>query len=287
MRLSGLALAAILLISSAVWAQHSSGGGGGSSAGGASAGGSHGGGGGSSSSGGSSGGHSYGGSGGGRSSGGRVSQGSSARGTSARATNPIVTGRSGGQEAAANLGNPLHGLNLAAEVRPAPAEKRSFFSRLRHPFHGPQPNLPVGATIVLPACVRGRCRPCPAGTRNCSAPVIPVQRRGGCWSQGLWNGNCRWQTDDCGGFRFALEQQLAPMQAAESAMQNSCRGAATQGCSETTAAWISQSGLYRAFEARYRSCLAATGNVSPFGGRRIVGSGGGLRFEPLSVDVSY
>jgi hypothetical protein len=290
MRLSGLSLAAILLISSAVWAQHSSGGGGGSSGGGASAGGSHGGGGGSSVSAGSSGGHSSGGSGSGRSSGGAVSQSSSGRGTSARGTNSIVTGRWGGQEAAANLRYPPHGLNLAAEVRAAPPEKRSFFSLLRHPFHRPERNPPAKATFVLPGCVRGHCRPCPAGTRSCSAPVIPVERRRGCWSQGLWNGNCPWQTgllDDCGGLRFALDQQLRRMQAAESTMQNSCSGAATQACSETTAAWSSQSGLYRALQARYRSCLAGTANVYPFGGHMIVGYGGGLLFEPLSRDVSY
>jgi len=287
MRLSGLSLAAILLISSAVWAQHSSGGGGGSSGGGASGGGSHGGGGGSSSSGGSSGGQSSGGSGGGRSSGGGVSQSPNLRGTSARGTHSILTGRSGGQEAAANLRYPLHGLNLAAEVRPAPAEKRSFFSLLRHPFHRPERKPPVEATVVFPACLRGHCGPCPAGTCSCSAPVVPVQRRRGCWSHGLWNGDFQWQTellDNCGGLRFALDQQLRRMQAAESTMQNSCSGAATPGCSDATAAWSSQSGLYRALQARYRSCLAGTATVYPFGGHMIVGYGGGLQFEPLSRD---
>ena len=77
------------------------------------------------------------------------------------------------------------------------------------------------------------------------------------------------------------------MQAAESTMQNSCSGAATEGCSETIAAWSSQSDLYRALQAKYRSCLAGTANVYPFGGRMIVGYGGGLLFEPLSRDASY
>jgi hypothetical protein len=284
MRLSGLSLAAVLLISSAVWAQHSSGGGGGSSAGGASGGGSHAGGGGSSLSGGSSGGHGSGGSGGGHSSGGTVSHGSSSRGTSFGGTNSIVTGR----EAAPN--HLLHGLNLAAELRPAPEEKRGFFSILRHPFHRPERKAPVEANIVLPACVRGQCRPCPAGARNCSAPVFPLQSRRGCWSRGLWNGTCQWQTgllDECGGLRLALDQQLHHMQAAESTMQNSCSGGATAGCSETSAAWNSQAGLYRALQARYRSCLAGTANVYPFGGHMIVGQGGGLLFEPLSLDWTH
>jgi hypothetical protein len=286
MRLSGLSLAAILLFSSAVWAQHSSGGGGGgSSAGGASAGGSHGGGGGSSSSGGSSGGHSSGGSGGGHNSGGTVSHGSSFRGSSARGTSSI--GRSGVPEAAANLRYPLHGLNLAPEFRPAAPQKRSFFSILRHPFHRPERKPPVEANIVLPTCVRGHCRPCPAGTRNCSAPVIPVQSRRGCWSRGIWNG-CQGQLlDACSGLRFALDQQLHRMQAAQSTMQNGCSGGATQECSETTAAWNSQASLYRALQSRYRSCLAGTANVYPFGGHMIVGYGGGLLFEPLSLDVSH
>lgn len=291
MRLSSLSLAVILLVSSVVlWAQHSSGAGGGSGGGGASGGGSHSGGGGSSFSGGSSGGHSSGGSGGGHSSAGLVSHASSFRGTSGRGTNSIVTPRSGGQETAANLRYPLHGLNLAAEVRPAPPEKRSFFSILRHPFHRPERKAPVEANIVLPACGRGHCRPCPAGMRNCSAPVIPVQRRRGCWSQGLWNEVCQWETqfrDDCSGLRFALDQQLHRMQTAESTMQNSCSGGATQGCSETTAAWNSQASLYRALQARYRSCLARTANVYPFGGHMIVGYGAGLQFEPLSVEANY
>jgi hypothetical protein len=285
MRLSGLSLAAILLISSAVWGQHSSGGGGGSSAGGASGGGAHGGGGGSSFSAGSSGGHSSGGSGGGHSSGGTVSHASSFRGTSGRGTNSIVSGR----EAAHDLRYPLHGLNLAAEVRPAPPEKRSFFSILRHPFHRPERKAAVEANILLPGCARGHCRPCQAGARNCSAPVIPVQSHRGCWSRGLWNGICQMQTqlfDGCSGLSWALHQQFERMQAAESA-KNFCGGGATQGCSEATAAWNSQAGLYRALQARYRSCLAQHANVYPFGGHMIVGYGASLRFEPLSADVSY
>jgi len=284
MRLSGLSLAAILLISYAVSAQHSSGGGGGASAG------SHGGGGGASFYGGSSGGHSSGGSGGGHSSGGTVSHGSNFRGTSAGGTNSIVTGRSGRQEAAADPRSPLHRLNLAAELRPAPPEKRSFFSLLRHPFHRPERKAPVAGNVVLPTCVRGHCRPCPAGTRNCSAPVIPVQRRLGCWSQGLWNGVCPQQTqllDGCSGLRFALDQQLQRMQAAESAMQNACGGGATPGCSGATAAWNSQAGLYRALQAKYRSCLAQNANVYPFRGHMIGGYGAGLLFEPLSAEASH
>jgi hypothetical protein len=69
-------------------------------------------------------------------------------------------------------------------------------------------------------------------------------------------------------------------------MQSRCGGGA-RGCSDTTAAWNSHADLYRALQARYRSCLAKTGNVYPYGGHLIVGYGAGLRFEPLSADVSY
>jgi hypothetical protein len=77
------------------------------------------------------------------------------------------------------------------------------------------------------------------------------------------------------------------MQAPESTMQNSCSGGATPGCSKTSATWNSQAGLYRALQARYRSCLAQTANVYPFGGHMIVGYGGSLLFEPLSLDWSH
>jgi hypothetical protein len=119
--------------------------------------------------------------------------------------------------------------------------------------------------------------------------VIPVQSRRGCWSQGAWNGICRptQLLDGCSGLRFALDQQLRRMQAAESTMQNGCGGGATPECSQTTAAWNSQASLYRALQAKYRSCLAQPANVYPFGGHLIVGYGAGLRFEPLSADVRY
>jgi hypothetical protein len=77
------------------------------------------------------------------------------------------------------------------------------------------------------------------------------------------------------------------MQTAESAMQNACSGAATQGCSGSTAAWNSQASLYQALQAKYRSCLAQNANVYPFGGHLMGGSGAGLLFEPLSADLGH
>jgi hypothetical protein len=300
MRLSGLLLLAVLLNSSKVWAQHPSGGG--SSGGAASSNaGSHGGGGGSSYSGGSSGGHSYsGGSAGHSNSGssgthgwnGSSSHGSGVGGTSARGT--ILFSRSHPEAAFnSNLRHSPRELNLAPQLRPAPPERRSFGTFLRHPFRKPEPKTKAVANIVRPFCFRGHCPVCPGGQMRgggCAAPVIPTSQRNGCSYQNLWNGNtCLGQiyfANDCGGLRMALEQQLERMRQAESMMQGDCEGAG-QECSESTAGWNSQTSLYRALQSRYRSCLAQSASVFPFGGYMIRGFGSDLFFEPLSFELDY
>lgn len=320
MRLSGLVLAAFLVISTAIWAQHTSGGGGSSSSSSSSGGGSHGGGGGSFSggssgghssgggggySGGSSGGHSYGGgsgshsSGGGNASGGGHSYGgthnsgttfhgsTNVHGTSMRAPNSIDSLRSGGRAPVSDLRYSPRGLNIAPQLRVAPPEKRTFFSYLRHLFRRPEQKLSSKPTLVRPICFRGLCTPCPAGQARgggCSAPVIPVQQHYSCPYLGLWNGTCIGQvqlSDNCAGLRFALQQQLLRMQQAESMMQGNCQGGASQECAETTAGWNSQVSLYRALQSRYRSCMGQTSMLDPFGGMMMAGYGSGLLFDPL------
>src|SRR5215469_12407893 len=320
MRLSGLFLAVFLLLSAVIWAQHSSAGGGGGGSSASSGGGSHGGGGvgsssassgggshgggggGSGVSSGFSGGHSYGGgSGAGHSSGGGHSSGtfstthsSNVRGTSLRSSNSIESYRSSSRGPQSNLRPSPRELNIAPELKPVPPEKRSFFSFVRHPFHRPNPKLRTQINPVRPICFRGLCRVCPAGQARaggCSTPVIPTAQRYGCSYQGLWNGSCIGQTQwfaGCSGLRFRLEQQLARMQSAEYQMQDSCRAGATQECSETTAARNSEADLYRALEAKYRSCMAQTSFMGyPYGGYMLSGYGSGLLFEPLAPALDY
>lgn len=273
MRLSGLFLAVFVLLSTVIWAQHSSGGGGGSSSApssSSSAGGSHGGGGGGS--GYSGGGHSSG--NGGHTSGATsTTHSSNARGAALASSNSIDSYRSGSRGSTSTLRHSPGELNIAPQLRPVPPEKRSFFSFVRHPFHRPNPKLRTAINPVRPICFRGLCGFCPAGQARaggCATPVIPTPQRYGCSRQGLWNGSCIGQTQlygGCSGLRFGLEQQRHRMQSAETQMQDSCREGATEACSETTAARDSEVNLYRALQAKYRSCLASTSFMgSSYGG---------------------
>lgn len=293
MRLSGLFLAVFVLLSAVIWAQHSSGGGGGSSSASSSAssgGGSHGGGGGGS--GYSGGSHS---SGGGHSSGTTsTTHSSNARGGAPNSSNSNEAYRYGSRGSSLNLRHSPGELNIAPQLKPVPPEKRSFFSFVRHPFHRPNPKLRTAISPVRPICFRGLCGVCPAGQARaggCSTTMIPTPQRYGCSYQGLWDGRCIGQTQlfgECSGLRFGLAQQLLRMQSAESRMQDNCRGGATQECSETTAARDSEANLYRALEAKYRSCLASTSFMgNPYGGFTLSGYRSGLLFEPLAPGLDF
>jgi len=211
MRLSSLSLATILVLSSAMLAQHTSGGGSGGSSSGSSGGGSH-----SSSSGGSS----YSGNSGSHNSGGASSGGSYNSGGHSSGSSGGSHGGGGGHGAAMvrgdgpsrNAGSDavLHGpavsgansyrgverdptfvqtprtgrslLNVArparepregVQLRNVPPEKRSFFSFLRHPFR--KPALKDPETLRGPLCFKGRCPVRPPGkpctTKNCKNQV--------------------------------------------------------------------------------------------------------------------
>ena len=284
MRLSGFALAAVLLSASHLLAQHSSGGG--SSGGGSSGGGSH-----SSSSGGS--GYSGGGSSGGHSSGGYSSGSSHSSGAG------HVSGASSSSHGSASHGTNDHGSKLTNPTRnrapgnagglrsihePAPArtarpEKRGFFSVLFHPFRkGPAKPEPKPALYFpKPICPHGRCAPtCPVGQARrggaCTTPVIPTCVPGQFWSGEecnytrdhqcrwgeMWNGNActigAHVLDNCFALRNTLQRQIQRVQAAESIRRSACANGAGPECSEATSSWQSEENLRQSLLARYQQC---------------------------------
>lgn len=292
MRLSCLYLAAFLLFSSFLLAQHSSGGGssGSSSGGGSSGGSSHSSSsGGSSYSGGSSGGssHSFGGghssasSGGhgsnaGYASGGATVSKSSSHGNAATLVNSARDRvASSSSKITRQIGEPKSGVSQRAAI----PEKRSFFSFLRHPFRRPPPKF-VKATpaLYLPQpCLKGRCTPaCPVGqTRKggvCTTPVIPLCVPGQPWNSAacgygsrshcplgeVWNGTaCVYGTrflDSCIGLRMALDRQAQRVQNAEAARQRACANGLAQECSEASTTWQGEENLHQNLLSRYQNC---------------------------------
>lgn len=282
MRLSGLALAAVLLSAAVAFAQHGGGGGGGgSSGGGSSGGGSHGGGGGGSSSSGGSGGHSSSGGGGGHSSssGGHSSgsPGSGAHGSKSASSTRTVTA------------DPVHGA-LQAKVAP---EKRTFFSFLRHPFRKPEPKAAVAPRP--PVCLKGPCRICPPGQagRGCIAgpPEYLHHARGECRYPLFWTGSsCLASTpayDLCGALLRESQRQGERMQAAQTAEQNACSQGQSQTCSEATASRQNEESLYRSALDRYRRCRMGGAISYRFTGSGLQDIRGGLSYDPFELESRY
>jgi hypothetical protein len=244
MRLSSLALAAVLLIfpfllfSTNVMAQHGGGGGGGGSVGGG-GGGSHGG-------GGSSGGSSSSG-GGSHSSGGSSSHSSGSSGHSSSAHSS-----SGHASSSSALHSVAGGATKAAQP-----EKHGFFSFLRH--HKPEPRT-VAEIHMPPGCFKGPCVTCPAGHASiggsCIGTIIPTRttfcsRSGRCLPHTYY-------IDDCGALLMLMQQQAARARAAEMARRNACDTGAPE-CSDLTARSQSEASLSRTLEERYRACEALHG----------------------------
>jgi len=283
MRLSSLWVAAVLLVCSATFAQHSSGGG---SSGGSSGGGSH-----STSSGGSSSSSSSASS---HSSGGSVSHGSSVHGSnsgSASSTSPT-------RESHSSTERSIREQNAGAQSKTVHSEKKSFFSFLRHPFRKPEPKPDPKAKLVAdrrrPICVHGRCLVCPAGQAYAGGGCVgrvANHRNNFCSASELWSGGaCLLQTrflDDCSGLRMAMERQAQRMQAAESAQQSACTTNSRQGCSDLTSTAQSEANLYRALQDRYRLCQQRALPVNPFGRAAVWSYSHGLLFDPLSFDLDY
>jgi hypothetical protein len=307
-----LALAVILLFSAPVLAQHSStsssassgggsssSGGGGSSSGG---GGSH-----SSSSGGSS---SSGSSGGSHSSGGSSSHSSSSPSSSSHSSGGSVSHGSSGHSSSSAPGsshsgvreprsNAVHSVrepSTGMRARTEPAEKRNFFSFLRHPFRRPAPK-PAPQTLLVtdlrrPICWRGHCPVCPAGQARvggvCGGTVLVNNTRNFCSLGEAWNGNaCLLQTNyayDCSALRMSLQQQEQRMRAAEAAQQSACSAGPSQDCSDLTSTSQGEASRYRTLQDRYRMCQQRSFTVNLFGRRAGPRYSQGLLFDPLEFD---
>jgi hypothetical protein len=228
MKLSGLAVSVVLLVSSAVFAQHSSAGGSGSS---------------NSSSSGSS--HSSSFSSSSSSSGGHSATSSSGHGTttsSSRSSSGLSSSRAG------NL--------TSSETRTiAQPEKKTFVSRIFHPFRKPQ-REPIHAALRRPICPKGHCV-CPVGESAengvCSSPK-PYH----CGSGAYWNGgSCVRFTDfrvnDCASLALLMDQQSKRLGTAESLRQNSCSLGAPE-CADLTARSADEAARYRALQQQYERC---------------------------------
>jgi len=288
MRLSGLCLAALLILSSVAFAQHSSGSSGGSTSSGGGGGGSHGG---SVSSGaGGGGGHSSG------SGGSHVSGASAAHVSNSHDFHSSPASRLVGHESTSNSNNAHsnHQLNRTSQVRATPPEKRSFFGFLRHPFRKPEPNKSV-ADLRHRVCLTGPCQVCPNGQvaskDGCSGMSTTNQNLNYCFSGQAWGGNyCMTPTnfvDDCGGYRMAMEQQARIIDTAESARQNACASGSGEQCLEATNEWQSEKNLYRELQNRYQQCQMRSRNAFPFDGHSFFAYGSGLRFDPLRVELDH
>jgi hypothetical protein len=263
MRLSGLSLAAILLISSVALAQHSSGGGGSSGGGASSGGGSHGG-----SSGGSS------------SSGGSHSAGGSAAHTSGTHTANSGASASGHR----SQGNALQsGARGSAHMKAQP-EKRGFFSVVLHPFRKPQPK-PVADLRRWP-CVKGPCPVCPAGSAHSGGCGIPAYNNV-CTRHELWSGgSCLSQSqflDNCAGQRLAMDQQARHMHTAEAERDRACASGSAQECSDLSGNVQSESLLYQTLLERYRQCRTRWPS-SAFGASATFGSFQWWQFDRLGTE---
>lgn len=296
MRHSGLCLAVILFFSCFMLAQHSSGGGGGSSGSSSSGGGgSHGGGsysGGSSSSGG---GFHGGSSGGGHASGGgHVSGGSGSHGSGGHSSNVHGT-TSASNTTRETRSNLVHSTaNLRQGSQSVHAEKRTFFSFLRHPFRKPEPK-PV-ADLRRPVCLRGPCQVCPNGqiasSGGCAGPVTVRRHYDYCSRAQLWSGDACLLgmnfLDDCERYRMTMQQQAERVRNAEMMRQNACQSSAPQSCVDANSALQSEESLYRDFAARYQQCRLRFASAYPFGS-----FGFGIRafnprwFDSLSFDLNY
>lgn len=296
MRHSGLCLVVILFFSSFMLAQHSSGGGGGSAGSSSSGGGgSHGGGsysGGSVSSGGPHGGSSGGGhaSGGGHvSGGGSASHAAGGHSSNLRGTNAASNAT---RETRSNTMRPT--TNLRQGSQNSQAEKRTFFSFLRHPFHKPEPK-PVG-DLRRPVCLRGPCQVCPNGqitsSGGCGGTGTVRRRHNYCSRAELWNGGeCLLGMnflDNCEGYRMAMQQQAERVRNAETTRQNACGSGATQSCMDANNALQSEQSLYQQFAARYQQCRVRLPNAHSYGGLGFgFAAASPYWFDSLSFDLNY
>ena len=287
MRVSGLSLLALLLSSAVAIAQHSGGGGGGggASGGGASSGGSYssssssGGGGGSHGSGAGGGGGSFSGGGSHGTSSGGSSTHNSGAGSASHGSTSHGSSRSGsaGSHSISNRGPSIKEPRGGNTLRATQPQKRSFFSRLRHPFRKPE-SRPVAQR--RPICFKGPCVVCRPGAagRGCLPTPSVTRNRDFCSHRDLWSGgSCILQTpimDNCSGSRLAMQQQLQRLKSAESSRQSACAAGPSPECSQASSAWESENSLYQSLLMRHQQCLQRNGMAS--NGRQTVNHPGNL-----------
>lgn len=246
MRLSGLAVAAVFLMSPVVFAQHSFAGGSSSSSS-SSSGSSH------SGSSGSSGGSSY-------SSAGHGSSASSTRGSSSGASRSNYNSSSHG--ATGSIAAPAA---KGEKTSPSPSaktntsqEKRSFASRFFHPFRKGDHKV-AQADRRRPVCKKGTCV-CPGGTvagKNgaCAAPALNASR---CESGRYWNGGgcvafSQYRMNDCAALEMMMWEQARRMGAAEDSRQAIC-SRSDPACGEMTTKFADEAGRYKALQQQYEQC---------------------------------
>ena len=264
MRLSGLAVAVVLLFSSAVLAQHSS-------AGGSSSGGSSGSSGSShsssfSSSSGSSGGHSAGGS------------SSSSHGTG--------SGSSRSSSSVGRGGNLSSSPSARASAQP---EKRTFVSHIFHPFRKTQAQL-VQADFRRPICTKGHCV-CPGGGTTgkngaCSTAPLRTERcnAGAFWNGGACVGLTDYRVNDCAALQRLMEQQAGRMRMAENSRLDTCSGGpGAQECGELTTRSADESARYRALQQQYEQCRRRQFTSNRYGFSFANYGAAGLR-DPFNID---
>ena len=284
MRLSGLSLTAILLSTSVAFAQHGGGGGGGGgSSGGSSGGGSHGGGGASSS--GGSGGHSSGGGGSHSSSGSGHGSGSHGSGGHGSKT-PGVT-RTPTRSPGAPTGS-IRQANGALQSKSA-AEKRTFFSFLRHPFRRPPSKMVVRPRP--PVCRKGPCRICPAGKVGGGCVAGPLLKRNECRYPDIWNGGLcappMLVFDTCSALLREMQRQEQRMQAAQASEQSACAQSQSQTCSDQTARRQNEESLYQSALNNYRRCRMGGAVNDRFSGRAFPGYGAWSSYDPFRLEWRY
>jgi hypothetical protein len=266
MRLSGLAVAVVLLFSSAVFAQHSSSGG--SSSGGSSSGGT-------SAASFSSGGHSSGSSG---SSSGHSSAGSSSHGTSAGSSKSPSNARSTPYSSESSV-------HLGAAAQP---EKRTFVSHLFHPFRKPEAKL-AQADLRRSLCSKGHCV-CPGGQAvgkggACSAPIAYHQCRSDAyWSGGGCTAFTEFHVNDCSALALLMDQQAQRMGMAENMRQASCsRDPGTQECGDLSARSASEAGRYKTLRQQYEQCRRRQSAGGHYGYSFAGNTTAGLR-DPFAIE---
>ena len=290
-----LAVAAMAVLSTVAFAQHSSGGGGGGGGGG-----SHGGSSGGSSSGGGHSGGSSGGSASSHSSAGSTSHGSGGHSSGGHGSGS-ASSHSGAHGTQSNAVHAIHEPGTGARGKTDSSEKRGFFSFLRHPvgIHKPKPvPEPVVHPVVdlrHPICLRGPCRVCPGGRvmagGGCGATFVANHTYNYCSRNAFAiGGSCLLQLrylDDCTGLRMAMERQERSMRSSEMEQQNACAAGPGQECADLTNRAQSEGSLFRELQSRYRMCRQRSLSGYPFGGYRLGGYSSGLLLDPMEVDAEY